>query len=602
MGEGKSAGLEFKGCLGGEFLLEEVGSYPIFTPEDFSEEQKMYFDTADDFSRNEVVPRVKEIEEKKPGLMVDLLRKAGRIGLLSVDIPEEYGGLGADKTTSMLMSATLSRVGSFSVSIGAHTGIGTLPIVYFGTKEQKEKYLPKLATGDMIAAYALTEPGAGSDALSARTRADLSEDGTHYVLNGTKQFITNAGFADLFTVFAQIDGDKFTAFLVERSSIGLSIGPEEHKLGIRGSSTCQVILTDCKVPVENVLGEIGRGHKIAFNILNVGRWKLGIGSIGGAREVLKLAAEYANQRKQFGKTIGEFGLIRKKLAEMATSIYVGESMAYRTAGLIDKRIASDPADGDDHTKHVVKAIEEYTIEASILKVYGSEVLDDVTDEALQIHGGYGYIEEYAIERFLRDARINRIFEGTNEINRLLITGTLLKRAMKGQLPLLQEVGKVAEALKSGTVDTTPPEGLLGVSRRNLEACKRAFLYSVSLAVQKVGTGIEEKQEVLGNLSDGVIDLFAMDSAIARTLQLAEAQGEDAAELALSMTRLFCKAAHERVFDGCREIVMWLTEGEEFGEEMETVSSEYKLTPLDALHLKDQIAGAVLAKGGYTLHS
>ncbi len=586
---------------GGEFLIRPCGSHRIFTPEDFSEEQRMYFQTAEKFSMEEVVPRVREIEAKTPGVMVELLKQAGAIGLLGVDVPVEYGGLGADKTTSMLMTETITRVASFSVSLGAHTGIGTLPIVYFGTEAQKQRYLPKLASGEWLAAYALTEPSSGSDALAALTRADLSPDGKEWTLNGTKQFITNAAFADVFTVFAQVDGTKFTAFIVERVHPGVSIGPEEKKLGIRGSSTCQVILTDCKVPAENVLGEIGRGHKIAFNILNVGRWKLGVGSIGAARECLRLAAEYGAVRKQFGRPIGEFGLIRKTLAKIATLIYVGESMAYRTAGLIDRAVARIEADAR-HDAETVKIIEEYTIEASILKVFGSEALDYSADEALQIHGGYGFTEEYPIERMLRDSRINRIFEGTNEINRLIITGTLLKRAMQGKIGLLEVVGRVAQRLTEAEepAHSLRPAGALGIETRALEAAKSALMYTLSIAGRKLGESIKDRQQVLGNLADAVIDLYGMDCALARTLQWVAARGAESAELPLAMARLWCEAAHERVFDACREIIMWLTEGEEFGTDMRTINRLYSKTPIDAMRLRHRVATAVLAGGGYPL--
>src|SRR5580692_11001584 len=429
---------------GASFLWEPTGSRNIMAPELFTEEQREIARAARKFAATEILPRISQIEAKKPGLMPDLLRKAGELGLLMVDIPSEYGGLGLDKTTSMMIAEEFSVVGSFAVSLGAHTGIGTMPILYFGTPEQKAAYLPDLATGQRFAAYALTEPSSGSDALAAKTRADLTSDGKHYLLNGTKQFITNAGFADVFTVFAQVGGDRFSAFIVDRTSPGLTVGAEEHKLGIRGSSTCSLSFEDVKVPSTHLLGEVGKGHRIAFNILNVGRIKLGLGTIGAAKCALEVSARYAKERHQFNKPIGAFGLVASKLAEMAIGIFVGESMGYRTTGLIDGRFAAS-ADADAH----VDAIEEFAVEASIIKVFGSEVLDYCADECVQIHGGYGCIEEYQPERLLRDSRINRIFEGTNEINRLIVPATILKRAMKGQVPLLERAGFIRASLAKG---------------------------------------------------------------------------------------------------------------------------------------------------------
>ena len=504
---------------GGGFLLEATGSATILTPEMLTDEQRMMKDTAEDFMRREVESRIPEIEEKKPGLMREILRKAGEVGLLGHDVPEQYGGLGGDMVSSSLIFESASRLGSFAVSYGAHVGIGTMPIVLFGTPAQKAKYLPALASGEKIAAYALTEAGSGSDALAARTRAVLSPDGKVYKLTGTKQYITNAGFADVFTVFAKIvtpEGDKFTGFIVDRGSPGLSVGPEEHKLGIRGSSTCPVILEDCVVPVENVLGEIGKGHKIAFNILNIGRWKLGVGSTGGAKYCLEIGVKYATERKQFGKAIAEFDLIRKKIGDIATQTYVAESMAFRTAGLLDARAALiDGHDAAAQSKHI-DAIEEHAIEASIIKVFGSEMLFWAADETLQIFGGAGYITDYPIERVSRDARINRIFEGTNEINRLLVPGTLLKRAMQGRLGLMAAVAQVqAELADPSKIDRTVPAGPLGLERQKCDFAKRAVVYGASIAVQKYMQKITDKQELLGVLADCLIDVFAMDSAITR---------------------------------------------------------------------------------------
>ncbi|HEY8923490.1 MAG TPA: acyl-CoA dehydrogenase family protein [Polyangia bacterium] len=586
---------------GGGFLLEATGTATVFTPEMLSEEQRLMHETADDFVKREVEPRLAEIESKKPGVMREILQKAGEIGLLGHDIPAAFGGLGGDKTSSSLITEAASRVGSFAVSYGAHVGIGTMPLVLFGTPAQRAKYLPRLATGELIAAYALTEPGSGSDALAAKTRATLSPDGKTWRLNGTKQYITNAGFADLFTVFAKVDGEKFTGFLVERGAKGLTVGPEEHKLGIRGSSTCPLILEDCEIPADSVLGQIGQGHKIAFNILNIGRWKLGVGAVGAAKYCLELGVHYARDRKQFGKAIAEFDLIRKKLGDIATGIYVTESMAFRTAGLLDARSrAIDPADPAAQKKEI-DAIEEHAIEASILKVFGSEMLHASADETLQIFGGAGYIEDYPIERVSRDARINRIFEGTNEINRLLVPGTLLKRAMQGRLPLMGFVSQVhMELADPSKIDRKVPAGPLGLERQKCDFAKRAVSYGASLGVQKYMQGITEKQELLGVLADCMIQIFAMDSAISRTLQLIAARGEQASAIPIAMTQLYVANAHEQVFDMLREMLMWMSLDEEWGRGVRDINSYYELTRVNTFSLRRKIAKHVLEAGGYAL--
>lgn len=586
---------------GGGFLLERTGAATILTPETLSEEQRMMHATAEDFVTREVETKIPEIEAKKPGLMRSILAKAGEVGLLGHDIPEVYGGLGGDKTSSSLITESVSRQGSFAVSYGAHVGIGTMPIVLFGTAAQREKYLPRLATGELIAAYALTEPGSGSDALAAKTKAVLSADGKTWTLNGTKQYITNAGFADVFTVFAKVDGEKFTAFLVERGAKGLTIGPEEHKLGIRGSSTCPLILEDCTIPADSVLGQIGQGHKIAFNILNIGRWKLGVGAVGGAKYCLELGTTYARDRKQFGKPIAEFDLVRKKLGDIATNIFVCESMAYRTAGLLDARSAAIDPQAPDAQKRQIDAIEEHAIECSIIKVFGSEMLHATADETLQIFGGAGYIEDYPIERVSRDARINRIFEGTNEINRLLVPGTLLKRAMQGRLALMGLVSQVhMELVDPSKIDRKLPDGPLGLERQKCDFAKRAVSYAASLGVQKYMQGISEKQELLGVLADALIQIYAMDSAISRTLQLVKSRGEEAAAIPLAMTRLFVAQSHETVFDSLREMMMWISEDEEWGREVRDINTYYELTRVNTFSLRRRIAKHVIEAGGYAL--
>ncbi|MEO5767439.1 MAG: acyl-CoA dehydrogenase family protein [Polyangia bacterium] len=598
---GAGSEIEITLSQGGGFLLEATGSATVLIPEMLTDEQRMMHQTALDFMSREVESRVVEIEGKKPGLMRSILQKAGEVGLLGHDIPEIYGGLGGDKTSSSLITEAVSRLGSFAVSYGAHVGIGTMPIVLFGTPAQRQKYLPRLATGELIAAYALTEPGSGSDALAAKTRAVLSADGKTWKLNGTKQYITNAGFADIFTVFAKVDGEKFTAFLIDREAKGLAVGPEEHKLGIRGSSTCPLILEDCEIPADSVLGQIGQGHKIAFNILNIGRWKLGVGAVGGAKYCLELGVAYARDRKQFGKSISEFDLIRKKVGDIATNIFVTESMAYRTAGLLDARSRGIDPTAADAQKKEIDAIEEHSIEASIIKVFGSEMLHATADETLQIFGGAGYIEDYPIERVSRDARINRIFEGTNEINRLLVPGTLLKRAMQGRLALMALVSQVhLELADPNKIDRRVPDGPLGVERRKCDFAKRAVSYAASLGVQKYMQGITDKQELLGVLADCLIQIYAMDSAITRTLQIATLKGPEAAAIPQAMTQLFVAKAHQQVFDSLREMLMWMSQDEEWGREIRDINTYYELTRVNTFSLRRKIAMHVIEAGGYAL--
>jgi alkylation response protein AidB-like acyl-CoA dehydrogenase len=579
---------------GGRWLVAPVGSSAQFTGADFSEDDLLYAKTAEDFVRGEVLPVLDRIEAKEEGLMPALLKRAGQLGLLMIDVPERWGGLGLRKTTSMLVSERSALCASFSVSWGAHTGIGSLPLVYYGTEAQKTRYLPKLATGEWLAAYALTEPQAGSDALAARTRATLQPDGS-YRLTGTKQFITNAGFADLFTVFAKVDGERFTAFLVERATPGLSVGPEEHKLGIRGSSTRQLVLEDAPVPGDRVLGEIGKGHKIAFNILNIGRFKLGAGSVGAAKDCLAIALDYARNRHQHGRAIASFGMIQRKLADMATRIYVADSMSYRTAGLMDD--AADAVGRDAPEARIVEqAIEEYTIEASIMKVFGTETLDFVADESLQILGGYGFTADYPVERHYRDSRINRIFEGTNEINRLIIPATLVKKIGRGGLPYLEFLQQVErEIADQGASFPSPPDGPLAREVRATEVAKRVIAYTAKVLIERSLDSLKDKQQHLEFLANMIIDLYAMDSVVGRTLLLHGHGTADDNALRLAMTNVFVASANERVIDGARRILVNEFEGEELRKHL-ALEALVPHMPIRTIAQKTKISEAVMAHG------
>ena len=575
---------------GGAFLFQPVGATPIMTPERFSEEQRLYHRTAVQFAREQVLPAAPRVEKKEPGLLRELLRKAGELGLLMIDIPEAYGGLGLDKTTSLLVAEAKSVYGSWSVTFGGHTGIGTLPIVWFGTAAQKQKYLPKLATGEWVAAYGLTETGSGSDALGAKTKAVLSADKQHYILNGSKQFITNASFADVFIVFAKVDGDKFTGFIVDRATPGFSIGPEEHKMGIRGSSTCSLLMEDARVPAENLLGEVGRGHKIAFNILNIGRLKLGVGVVGGMKMQLAAALQYAQDRKQFGSPLVHFPLIREKVARMISATHAVESMAYRTSGLIDARLAGADRTASDYDAKTIAAIEEYAPEASILKVAGSEALGMVVDEALQIHGGYGFIEEFAVERAYRDQRINRIFEGTNEINRMLTTGMLLKRAAKGHLPLFDHA---PEPPPKSAVD----DGLIGETRA-AELMKQMALYAMKLAAQTFGPQIDAHQEVLAAISDVAADAYALDSQITRTRQAATKGALDPVRVAA--TKWMAVEAYRRAFERTQTALCGCVQGPALTEHLAKVAPLYTFAPFDPVGLRETLVTAAMEHRGYPI--
>ncbi len=585
---------------GGSFLLESRQTDEIFTPEDFSEQHQLIGQTAEEFAVNEILPNVEKIEHKDFSVTRDLLRKAGELGLSSVEIPEAYGGLEMDKVTAAVIADHIAKYAGFATTWGAHTGIGVLPIVYFGNEDQKKKYLPRLASGEIIGAYALSESTSGSDALNCRARAVLSPDGKHYILNGEKMWITNAGFADLFTIFAKIDGEKFSAFLVEKDFPGFSVGAEEHKMGIRGSSTCPIILNDCKVPVENLLGDIGKGHLIAFNILNVGRFKLGAMCVGGGRVSLENAIGYAKQRKAFGKVIADFGLVREKIANMATLLYVGESLVYRTVAMMDHALSEVDKAAADAAKQTLKAIEEYAVECSIIKVWGSEMIDYIVDENLQIHAGYGFVEEYPAERAYRDARINRIFEGTNEINRLIITGFLLKRAMSGQLPLMPAIKKLMDEVLSGPSTGDELEGSLAEERKLVGQAKKLGLFAAGSATQKYMTAIQDQQEVMGAIADMTIETYAMESAVLRAQKMVEAKGESAATLPLAMTRVYLTQAMEKVESAARKVIAAVADGDMLRTQLAILRRLAKYEPFNTIELRQQIAQKMIERGKYTL--
>jgi len=585
---------------GGSFLLEERKPDDVFTPEDFTEQHLLIAQTAEEFAVNEIVPNIEKMEHKDFSITRDLLKKAGELGLSSAEIPEAYGGLEMDKVTAAVIADHIAKYAGFATTWGGHTGIGTLPIVYFGTEEQKQKYLPRLAAGEIVGAYALSEASSGSDALNCRTRAELSKDGKHYILNGEKMWITNAGFADLFTVFAKVDGEKFTAFLVEKSFPGFSIGAEEHKMGIRGSSTCPIILNDCKVPTENVLGEIGKGHVIAFNILNVGRFKLGAMCVGGARLSLENAIGYAKQRKAFNRVIADFGLVREKLANMAVGVYTGEALVYRTVGMMDVALSEVDKSAADAAKETRKAIEEYAVECSIIKVWGSEMVGYVVDETVQIYGGYGFVEEYPAERAYRDARINRIFEGTNEINRLIITGFLLKRAMSGQLPLMPAIKKLMDEVLSGPSMAEELEGPLADERKLVTSAKKLGLFVAGAATQKFMQAIQDQQEVMGAIADIVIETYAMESAVLRAQKIADRNGESGASLPIAMTRVYLSQAMEKIEAAARKVIATVADGDMLRTQLAILRRLAKHEPFNTIELRQQIAQKIIERGKYTL--
>ncbi|HUI41970.1 MAG TPA: acyl-CoA dehydrogenase family protein [Terriglobia bacterium] len=598
--EATVAAVGAKRVKGGSFLTEERDPQDAFTPEDLSEEQQHIAKTAAEFIHNEVMPAADDIEAKRFEVTKSLLRKAGELGLMGVDVPEAYGGLELDKVTSALIAESISQLASFSVAFSAHVGIGTLPIVWYGTEEQKRKYLPKLASGEWIAAYALSEPTSGSDALNCHTRAVLSDDAQHYVLNGEKMWISNSGFADVFTVFAKLDGDKLSAFIIERGTPGFSIGAEEHKLGIRGSSTCPLILSDCKVPVENLLGEIGKGHHIAFSALNIGRFKLGAACLGGARHTLQDALDYAQERQAFGKPIAEFGLIQEKLAECAAAVYAGESMVYRTVGMIDAALSGLDASAEGASRAIQKRIEEYAVECSILKVWASEMMEMVADHAVQIFGGYGYVEEYPAERAYRDARINRIFEGTNEINRLIITGWLMKRAVAGQLPLLAAIRQLMDEVMSSPAPAEEREGTLAAEHKMLAQAKKLALFAAGAASQKYMQSLADQQEVMGALADCIIEVYAMESCLLRAEKLMASRGEAATRAAIAMTQFYAAHAMQIVELASRKVIAAVAEGDMLRMQAAILRRLAKHDPSDTVALGRQIARHMLEAGRYSL--
>jgi alkylation response protein AidB-like acyl-CoA dehydrogenase len=585
---------------GGSFLLDDRKPAEVFTPEDFTEQHQLIAQTAEDFANNEIVPHIEKMEHKDFSITRDLIKKAGELGLSSVDVPEAYGGMEMDKATSAIIADRIAKYAGFATTWGAHTGIGLLPIVYFGTEEQKKKYLPRLATGELIGAYALSEASSGSDALNCRARATLSPDGKHYILNGEKMWITNAGFADLFTVFAKINGEQFTAFLVERTFPGFSVGAEEHKLGIRGSSTCPIILNDCQVPVDNLLGQAGKGHIIAFNILNIGRFKLGAACVGGARNAIESAIGYAKQRKAFGKVIADFGLVREKIANMAVGIFTGEAMVYRTIGLIDAALSDIDKTSASASKDACKAIEEYAVECSIIKVWASEMIDYVVDENVQIYGGYGFVEEYPAERAYRDARINRIFEGTNEINRLIITGFLLKRAMTGQLPLMPAIKKLMDEILAGPSNGDEFDGPLAAEQKLLRNAKKLGLFVAGAANQKYMQAIQDQQEVMGAIADMVIETYAMESALLRAQKLLEANGESASALPIAMIQVYLSQAMEKVEAAAKKVIAAVADGDMMRTQLAILRRLAKHEPFNTIAARQKIAQRMIEAGKYVL--
>lgn len=583
-----------KQIKGGQFLVDEIQAKDIFTPEEFTEEQNMMAQSCDDFIEMEVAPHLERIDKMEEGLMPSLMDKAGEMGLLSISIPEQYGGFGGDFVTSMLTVEKLGAGHSFAVALAAHTGIGTLPILYFGNEEQKQKYLPKLASGEWKASYCLTEPGSGSDALAAKTKAVLSSDGKTYTLNGQKMWITNAGFADVFIVFAQIDGDKFTGFIVEKGYEGLSLGNEEHKMGIKGSSTRQVFLSDCKVPAENVLGEIGKGHLIAFNILNIGRIKLAAAALGASKQTAKLAIGYANERQQFKMPISKFGAIKHKIAEQAIQNWVLEAALYRSSEDIKNLEEKLVADGMPYEEAILEAAKEFAIECALLKVAGSEVLDYVVDEGVQIYGGYGFSADYPMDRAYRDSRINRIFEGTNEINRMLMLDMFLKRGMKGEIDLMGPAMAVQKELMSVPDFSSEEETLFSKEKKAIKNLKKAILMTAGAAAQKFMQKIAFEQEILMNLADMLIQLYMAESAILRAEKMVDAKGEAEAAMAIDMAKVYTFDAMDKVNKSGKDAINAFAEGDEMRMMLLGLKRFTKIDPYNTKEARRRIADKLIA--------
>ncbi|MBK5256203.1 MAG: acyl-CoA dehydrogenase family protein [Vicinamibacteria bacterium] len=578
---------------GGDFLIEDRSPRDIFTPEDFTEEQIMLAQTARDFMQKDVLPKTAEILKLNYETIRELMKKAGEIGLLAIEVPEAYGGLALGKVTGALASEISAMEGSWAVTFMGHTGIGTLPITYFGTDEQKAKYLPKFGTGEWISSYSLSEASSASDALNAKARAVLSPDGKNWILNGEKMWLTNGGFADVYITFAKVDGEQFTAFIIDKGSPGVSLGPEERKLGIKGSSTRPVILQDAVIPKENLLGEIGKGHKIAFNILNIGRFKLGAGCVGGSTVALKAACEYAKERSAFGKKIADFGLIQSKIGEMTSRIFAAESMAYRTAGMIDANL-----EGVHDNATSLKRIEEYDAECSMVKVFCSEVLDHVVDESVQILGGAGYVEDYPVERYYRDARINRIFEGTNEINRLLVPGRMVRRALSGALPIFDAAMALLDEPRPEGRPSATDAGFLAAEVRLTKGAKKISLMLLALAAQKFQAKLQDQQEVMGFFADVAIDTYALESALLRTQKKAERDGEATAGPFVAALQVFAEGAVSRIEAAARQALPTIESGDMLATCMEGVARFTDRQPVATIPLRRSLAALTLDKDGY----